>query len=392
MAHDTQFNKAITLGPTGHFQRLLVIAAVVLAGAGTCRAEVDWQPGRTWVFAVGVLKWQDPTVWHGMANAERNRRDVELVEHFRQAGISKDRIVYLQDQTATRQRIQQELTALLSRTLPDDLLIFYYTGHGFRDRKSHEVYFANYDATDGHNAWFVRSIYDTVEARFRGSRVLMMADCCYSGALADEARQRKTKLGYACLCSSFSHNSSTGNWTFTDCLLAGLRGRPEVDLNGDGEIALQEVGQYSELEMAFVERQKSVYDNNREFPERWRLSTPNKSRSPRQGDRVEVDWKGKWYRAQITESNANQFKVHYVGYDASWDEWVTFDRIRPFEPKHLDRGTEIEVRWNRDGKWYPATVQRSWYGLTFIHYEGFSSEWDEWVNGDSIRMPAKVQK
>jgi len=171
-----------------------------------------------------------------------------------------------------------------------------------------------------------------------------------------------------------------------------LRGNPAVDLNGDGEIAVHEVGQFCELEMAFVERQKSVYNNNRDFPERWRLSTPIKPRSNRQGDRVEVEWQGKWYRAQINEAVADRFKVHYIGFAASWDEWVGPDRVRPFQPKHLDQGTAIDVRWSRDGKWYPAKVVRSWYGLTFIHYEGFSSEWDEWVNSDAVRMPVILQK
>lgn len=361
-------------------------------GGAIAQAEVDWQPDRTWVFAVGVLKWQDPEVWRGMANAEKNRRDVELVQHFQKAGVPKDRIVYLQDQQATRQAIDHELGKLLARTRPNDLLIFYFTGHGFRDRKSHEVHFANYDASEGRNAWLVRSIFDTLEAKFQGNRVLLMADCCYSGGLVDEARLRKTHLGYACLCSSYSHNSSTGQWTFSDCLLAGLRGHATVDLNGDGEIGVNELGQYSELQMAFVERQKSVYSNNHDFPERWRLSAAVKPRGTREGDRVEVEWKGKWYRGLILESSGDQCKVHYVGFADSWDEWVGPDRMRPFQPNHLNQGTPIEVRWSRDKKWYPAKVVRSWYGLTLIHYEGFPTEWDEWVNFDSIRTPAKPEQ
>jgi hypothetical protein len=368
----------------------LLVAASVQAESGTCRAEVDWHPERTWVFAVGVLKWEDPETWRGMANAEPNRRDVELVQHFRKAGVADDHIVYLQDHQATRQKIQHEMTTLLGRARPNDVFIFYFTGHGFRDRKSQQVHFANYDATDGKNAWLVHSIYDTIEAHFQGSHVLLMADCCYSGALADEARGRKTRLGYACLCSSFSHNSSTGHWTFTDCLLAGLRGQSSVDLNGDGEIAVSEVGQYSELEMAFVERQKSVYDVNREFPLNWRMAKPIRPRGTREGDRIEVEWDGKWYRAQIQETQGDRCRVHYVGYGSNWDEWVGPQRMRAFQPKRLDQGRAIEVRWSRDQKWYPAKVLRSWYGLTLIHYEGFSNEWDEWVNFDSIRFPGKT--
>jgi hypothetical protein len=198
---------------------------------------------------------------------------------------------------------------------------------------------------------------------------------------------RKTRLGYACLCSSFSHNSSTGAWTFTDSLLAGLRGHPSVDLNGDDEIDLHEVGQFSELQMAFIERQKSVYDMNRDFPQRWRVAQPVKRRGPRQGERVEVEWKQKWYRAQILESSGDQCKIHYIGFADSWDEWVGPERVRPFQPGRYREGTAVEVLWNKDQKWYAAKVVRNWYGLTFVHYDGYASEWDEWVSGDSIRVP-----
>ena len=371
---------------------LLLAEIVVISGLmvpSVSHAELDWRPERTWVFAVGVLKWQHPDVWKGMANAEQNRRDAEIVRYFQTSGVTENRIIYLQDQHATRSRIQEELMSLLKKTRPDDLLVFYFAGHGFRDRKHHEVHFANYDATEGPNAWHVRSIFDTLESHFQGGQVLLMADCCYSGGLIDEARLRKTRLGYCCLCSSYSHNSSTGRWTFTDALLAGLRGHPTVDLNADGEIDVGELGQYCEMEMAFAERQKAVYDNNRTFPARWRIAKPQHRGTARQGERIEVEWKEKWFRAEISESSEDRCKIHYIGFADSWDEWVGPDRMRPFQPKHIDEGTSVDVRWGKEGKWYPAKVVRSWYGLTFVHYEGYPDEWNEWVNFDAIRSADK---
>src|SRR6266850_916866 len=46
------------------------------------------------------------------------------------------------------------------------------------------------------------------------------------------------------------------------------------------------------------------------------------------GDRIEVEWKGDWYQAQVIEVKANQYKVHYDGYASSWDEWIDKTRIR----------------------------------------------------------------
>ena len=119
---------------------------------------------------------------------------------------------------------------------------------------------------------------------------------------------------------------------------------------------------------------------------KWHLAVPAQSRRARQGERVEAEWNEKWYRAEIIESSGDRCKVHYVGYGNEWDEWVTADRIRDFRPDRLAEGTWIEVKWPKDQKWYKAKVLRSWYGLAFVHYEGFASEWDEWVNPDLIRM------
>ena len=47
-------------------------------------------------------------------------------------------------------------------------------------------------------------------------------------------------------------------------------------------------------------------------------------------DKVKVSWKGEWYDAVVIEQRDANFKIHYVGYDNSWDEWVTLDRIRVY--------------------------------------------------------------
>jgi len=48
----------------------------------------------------------------------------------------------------------------------------------------------------------------------------------------------------------------------------------------------------------------------------------------RSGTNVEVNWHGKWYAAKILEAKDGRHLVHYAGYDESWDEWVSNNRIR----------------------------------------------------------------
>jgi hypothetical protein len=349
------------------------------------QAQLDWQPEKTWLFAVGVLQWQHGDVWPGMPGAKTNRRDAELVEHFRSRGVPGKQIVYLQDREATRKRIQHALTEHLARTRSGDLLIFYYTGHGSRNHETHKACFANYDAASSESAWQVSEIFDAIEQGFRGDRALLIADCCFSGALVDVARQRESKIAYGCLCSSFSHNTSTGNWTFTESLLKGWRGDPGVDLDGDGAIEWQEMGRSAELDMAFIERQKSMFQATHGFDPRMKLVAANGPRRPRLGERLEAKWKGAWYRAQVIDVRGEQLKIHYAGDADSWDEWVGPERIRPFRPRQFDIGQQVDVKWDADKKWYPAAVIRPWYGLHLVGYDGYPPEWNEWVGPDSIR-------
>jgi hypothetical protein len=94
---------------------------------------------------------------------------------------------------------------------------------------------------------------------------LLLADCCYSGGLIDELKRRKTKLSYACVTSAYSHNTSTGEWTFTQSLYQGLQGDTKVDKDGDRIVSLSDFSKYAELEMALIEEQKSMFYTTNNF-------------------------------------------------------------------------------------------------------------------------------
>jgi hypothetical protein len=44
---------------------------------------------------------------------------------------------------------------------------------------------------------------------------------------------------------------------------------------------------------------------------------------------IEVEWGNSWWPAAILGVQGNKYLIHYTGFDASWDEWVGKDRIRP---------------------------------------------------------------
>ena len=46
------------------------------------------------------------------------------------------------------------------------------------------------------------------------------------------------------------------------------------------------------------------------------------------GNQVKVEWNGSWWDALIRDINGDKYLIHYVGFDASWDEWVDSSRIK----------------------------------------------------------------
>lgn len=374
----------------------MVLGIACLAAApASAEAKVDWNPKKTWVFVVGILEWQRADLWSPFPAAVKDRRDEQLVQHFRAAGVPAERIVYLKDAQATKSRIETKFGELLDATSEGEMLVFYFAGHGSRDRASGETYFANYDAADAWSScWSVRSVFKQIESRFSGDRALLAADCCHSGALFEQARKAArdgSEIGYAVLTSSSSHNTSTGAWTFSDCLLAGLRGEGAVDLDGDRSVEIEELARYSELEMAFMHGQKSMFTASEGFSGAAKLADVRTPAAPRVGQRIEVLWKGKWYKGKTLAAEGDRLKVHYVGFQDTWDEWVAPDRVRPYQPPQYAPGDAVEVLW-KDGVWYPARVLRGTYGIHLVRYDGYDASTDEWVSPQQIRLPTAAAK
>ena len=110
------------------------IAVLFASSTGLhAKTKLDWDPEHTWVFAVGLLQWEHSDIYASFPAAMKDRRDEQLVEHFRDAGVPDDQITYLQDSEATKDRIKNEFRELLDETDEGDLLVFYFCGHGSRD-------------------------------------------------------------------------------------------------------------------------------------------------------------------------------------------------------------------------------------------------------------------
>jgi hypothetical protein len=313
-----------------HFVKTAIFIAVFTAcSLGATSAafarERDWQPQRTWVFIVGILKWQDSETFPSFPQA--NRRDVQLADFFRREGVPSNQLVYLQDAQATNRRVREKFTQLLSQTREGDLLFVYFTGHGYKSDDERTTFFATYDAGENATGWSTRSIVSDINGRFRGSRVLLTADCCYSGELVKDARRLDARISYAALTSATSERTSTENWTFTEMLLAGLRGKSYADLDGDGDVTLGEMAENERRDMAFAEEQQAAFAA-KGLSQDIVMANAQQATSSAIGRRVEVRSEGDWYKARVIATRGNRLRVHYFGYEDSDDEWVVARQIR----------------------------------------------------------------
>ncbi len=352
------------------FVSLLIIVGSALAQPGYAR-DRDWQPQRTWVYVVGLLKWQHRDVFTSFP--QTNRRDAQLVDYFRQQGVPEQQIVFLKDGEATSRRVQNSFPAFLAKAQPGDLLFFYYTGHGYKSDDERTTYFATYDASDDVEGWATDSIVRDVEKYFRGSRALLTADTCYSGSLAAQTQRLGSRVSYAALTSSTSNQLSTENWTFTEMLLAGLRGKSFADINGDGEVTLTELAEDIKQDMAFAEDQRATFITTGNFPQAMSLASATRRIDPLISKRVEVRSEGDWYKARVIDARGHSYQVHFYGYEDSDDEWVTIRQIRSLresESAVISRSDEWESARNpprvlridqerrNDGGWEGSTTPR----------------------------------
>ncbi len=233
----------------------LLLLLATLAAAPAFAADIEWRPQKTWVFIVGTLEWEDSEAYDSFP--KENRRDAQLARFFRQKGVPPNHLVYLADAQATTARAESALSKMLAQTAAGDLLFFYFTGHGDQSEDGKETFFATYDAGDVEPGWSVDAIVSTIAGKFRGDRVILAADSCYSGALVDRVRRLASSKSFACFTSSTSKDTSTANWTFTEMLLAGLQGQSFADLNGDGEVTLGELARAVHDDMRFADDQTS---------------------------------------------------------------------------------------------------------------------------------------
>jgi DnaJ-class molecular chaperone/uncharacterized caspase-like protein len=198
-------------------------------------------------------------------------KDVDAMQrvlaHPELGGFAETDITVLKN--PQRQAIEDAIYTLFNDRKKDDLLLFYFSGHGIKDEKGRLYLATRATRKDGNgrlvppSAVAATSLHDNINVS-RSQRQVMILDCCFSGAIAqgmtvkdDGTVNLKDYLGgrgRAILTSSSSTEYSFGSETagyenaglsiYTRYLVEGIE-KGAADTDGDGWIAVEELHEYA---------------------------------------------------------------------------------------------------------------------------------------------------
>jgi Caspase domain len=223
--------------------------------------EDGTKQGRKWALLISAEKYhRAPVLRYTVNDVVRLSETLKLY-----GGISKKSILEITD-TQTNPRFQPlrsslmtELPEFLKKMGPDDDLIVYFSGHGFRDKKG-KLYLAPIDidpaspASTGVSIEWFRGQIAGCKAKFK----LLIIDACHAGSEKGEEDSSgitsndlgatfKDLAGVVTLASSKSTEKSQlwddkEHSLFTYWLIQALKGNADNDSNG--EVDIDELNKY----------------------------------------------------------------------------------------------------------------------------------------------------
>lgn len=246
---------------------LIMILSLRLPVLGVCGTDRIYE--RSWAVVVGIDRYQHwPQLQAAVADA------TAMAERLREMGF--DRITFLKDQQATRDRILTEIgTRLSQETGPNDRVVIYFAGHGFTEElpTGEQVgYLIPADCPQSNFFTYAISMQQIREtfSRMRAKHIYYIIDSCFSGYgftrsagvspsvrgyLQVVTEKRAVQMITAGRKGDLAHEQG-GHGIFTLYLLKGLKG--EADLNGDGLVTASELGAYVQPNVYQASGQKQL--------------------------------------------------------------------------------------------------------------------------------------
>ena len=353
------------------------------------------------------------------------RKDYELYKTLISKFINTKYTVFLKESDVNKKNVLQKIYEALHNQESKDLFIFYFTGHGILSDNGEPGLLMS-DST----IITKTELKNILQQNNKNQKMILFGDFCYSGLLADIARELNLEGLDINAITSASSNLSTGNWSYTQTLIDSFEGRSIIDKDNKGFINFIDIAKEVQNVMFNRERQKSDYyllpnlenstisnakikimnnTSNIKY-DGWYSSNEGITRvtdfkddlfeveyynyntykfeflkeselSPIQiadfevGNHINVDCEEGTYKAMIIEVDRIFYKVSYVGWGSEWNEWITKHRING------DEKVEIFL----DDNWYPGEILQVKNNKFFIRYHEYDTCFDEWVDVTRIK-------
>ncbi len=229
-------------------------------------AAIVIPPSKVWAVVVGVASYDHmPVLRYTDDDAYRFYAFLKSLEG---GALPDEQVRVLIDEEATRENILSTMDEVFGMAGPNDLIIFYFSGHGLNGSFL-PIDFDGYNNKLAHEE--VAAAFNKSKARFK----LCLADACHSGSLiAMRSAEPEPELvkfytslaksvsGTALLMSSKAEETSLESaglrqGVFSHFLIRGLKG--EADVNKDKVVTVQEL-------FDFINERVRDYTGNRQSP------------------------------------------------------------------------------------------------------------------------------
>ena len=222
----------------------------------------DNNGGKRHAIVVGINNYQDT----GISDLSKARNDAKLVGkilreqgEFEQVFVMTDDVDPRNDKEnlyPTKLNIEEKLDSLLRFSDPDDMVIFFFSGHGISDPDENGYLVTVDTVTDKQFNTSLR-VNDVVQRlKTKGiKKSLLILDACRDVLYASKSSSRNSLLEkeyteaevaatfYSTKAGYYSYeDDETDYGVFTKYLVMGMEGK--ADSNGDGVVAFSELEQY----------------------------------------------------------------------------------------------------------------------------------------------------
>jgi Skp family chaperone for outer membrane proteins len=235
--------------------------------------------GKRHAIVVGINNYQDT----GISDLSKARNDAKLVGkilreqgEFEQVFVMTDDVDPRNDKEnlyPTKLNIEEKLDSLLRFSEPEDLVVFFFSGHGISDPDENGYLVTVDTVTDKQFNTSLR-VNDVVQ-RLKNKGIkksLLVLDACRDVLYSSKSSSRNSLLEkeyteaevaatfYSTKAGYYSYeDDETDYGVFTKYLVMGMEG--SADSNGDGVVAFSELEQYVQKGVNYLSTKKNKQQN-----------------------------------------------------------------------------------------------------------------------------------